>query len=173
MNLDIAPWAGVDVVGSGLRLPFADESFSAVWTEAVLEHVRDPVQVVKEMYRVLRPGGWAYVEVPFLQHFHAWPNDYQRWTTEGLKVFVGACGDWRLERIGVCVGPCSAITALLADWIELLFWWGGRRTLVSDLSRLLVLVPLFPLKYLDILLARHPRAHEVASGLYLLLRKPG
>src|SRR5262245_10421557 len=38
-------------------LPFDDGSFDVVWTERVLVHVADPAAVVREMLRVVRPGG--------------------------------------------------------------------------------------------------------------------
>jgi 2-polyprenyl-6-hydroxyphenyl methylase/3-demethylubiquinone-9 3-methyltransferase len=55
---------GVLAVPSSLdtgRLAFADRSFDAVTCLDVIEHVTDPVRVMEEMARVLRPGGRAYV----------------------------------------------------------------------------------------------------------------
>lgn len=49
----------------GQRLPFADESFDAVSTLDVLEHVADREAVVSEVLRVLRPGGTWTVTVPY------------------------------------------------------------------------------------------------------------
>lgn len=43
---------------------------------------------------------------------------------------------------------------------------------MNDLARAIPLTLLLPLKYLDYLLVRNPRAHEVASGIYLLAKKP-
>ena len=37
---------------------------------------------------VLKNGGYLYLEVPFLQGFHADPYDYQRYTQVGLKKLV-------------------------------------------------------------------------------------
>ena len=44
------------------ELPFPDGSFDAVFSSSVLEHLGDPVRVLKEMLRVLRPGGLIGVQ---------------------------------------------------------------------------------------------------------------
>ncbi len=46
-------------------LPFEDGFFSWVWCSEVLEHLFDPLFVLKEIYRVLKPGGIALVTVPY------------------------------------------------------------------------------------------------------------
>lgn len=50
--------------GVGESLPFPSDSFDLVVSLAVLEHVQDVPSVVQEAYRVLKPGGYIYVEVP-------------------------------------------------------------------------------------------------------------
>lgn len=51
-------------VGVGEALPFPDARFDLVVSVAVLEHVQDTQQVVRETFRVLKPGGYAMFEVP-------------------------------------------------------------------------------------------------------------
>jgi 2-polyprenyl-3-methyl-5-hydroxy-6-metoxy-1,4-benzoquinol methylase len=51
-------------VGVGEKIPFPDASFDLVVSIAVLEHVQDVCAVVSETFRVLKPGGHAYFEVP-------------------------------------------------------------------------------------------------------------
>lgn len=48
--------------GDAHSLPFADESFDLVYCRFVLEHVADPARVLREMRRVLTPGGRAFVQ---------------------------------------------------------------------------------------------------------------
>lgn len=47
-------------VADGLNLPFADASFDVVVCSQVYEHVPDPVRLMAEIERVLRPGGLCY-----------------------------------------------------------------------------------------------------------------
>jgi ubiquinone/menaquinone biosynthesis C-methylase UbiE len=49
-------------VADGARLPFTGERFDAAVAATVLLHVADPLQVVKEMTRVIRPGGVVAVQ---------------------------------------------------------------------------------------------------------------
>lgn len=69
-----------DVQGDGAALPFADGVFDAVICAELLEHVYDPRAVVREMQRVLKPGGRLLITVPFLVQIHGDPDDYGRYT---------------------------------------------------------------------------------------------
>lgn len=46
------------------RMPFENESFDVVLCNHVLEHVDDDALAMSEIYRVLKPGGWAVMQVP-------------------------------------------------------------------------------------------------------------
>ncbi|MHB8575980.1 MAG: class I SAM-dependent methyltransferase [Dehalococcoidia bacterium] len=69
------------VLGWGPRLPFADATFGAVTALDVIEHVPDHLGVLREMYRVLQPGGLLLLTVPaymFLWSRHDDLNYHQR-----------------------------------------------------------------------------------------------
>lgn len=51
------------------RFPFADASFGVVWCSEVLEHLFDPEFALREMHRILRPGGRLLVTVPYHGRF--------------------------------------------------------------------------------------------------------
>jgi glycosyltransferase involved in cell wall biosynthesis len=70
------------------EIPVDDDHFDSVFCNAVLEHVANPTEVVEEIYRVLKPGGYLYLCIPFLQPEHLDPTDFQRYTKDGLRKLV-------------------------------------------------------------------------------------
>jgi len=47
-----------------MQIPFADNSFDVIYCSHVLEHVPDDRRAMRELFRVLKPGGWAILQVP-------------------------------------------------------------------------------------------------------------
>ncbi|MEA2660915.1 MAG: hypothetical protein QOH08_487 [Chloroflexota bacterium] len=62
-NLRRSGLQGDALFGDALALPFADASFDLVLSGGLLEHFREPGQVIREMARVLRPGGLFYADI--------------------------------------------------------------------------------------------------------------
>jgi SAM-dependent methyltransferase len=91
VNLEIVDYPTTDVLGIGESLPFADATFDAALSLAVLEHVRDPFRCVAELARVVRPGGNVYAAVPFLQPYHGYPHHYFNMTLTGLESLFDEC----------------------------------------------------------------------------------
>jgi ubiquinone/menaquinone biosynthesis C-methylase UbiE len=56
--------------GDAFALPFADESFDLVFHQGLLEHFRNPDDLIAENVRVLRPGGYILVDVPQRYHYY-------------------------------------------------------------------------------------------------------
>lgn len=56
--------ARADVKADITDLPFPDDSFDVILCSHVLEHVVEDRKAMRELHRVLRPGGWALVLVP-------------------------------------------------------------------------------------------------------------
>jgi SAM-dependent methyltransferase len=74
----------VDLFGTAYDIPAEAASFDCAICTAVLEHLEEPEQAVRECYRVLKPGGVAVYSVPFIWHLHEEPRDFYRFTKYGL-----------------------------------------------------------------------------------------
>ncbi len=66
-------------------MPIKDESFDCVFCSGVLEHVDDYLTALKEMTRILKPGGILLLGLPFRQALHGVPHDYWRFTEYGIR----------------------------------------------------------------------------------------
>lgn len=82
----------VDVWGTATDLPFPDGSFDTVAAFQVLEHVEEPAAMVREAFRVLRPGGVFMVTTPFMWGIHEEPRDFYRYTEYGLRYLLTSAG---------------------------------------------------------------------------------
>lgn len=74
-----------DVFGGGLELPFASCTFDTVLSTQVLEHVSQPTELLREAWRVLKPGGHLVLTAPQTNPLHEEPHDYFRYTCYGLR----------------------------------------------------------------------------------------
>ena|SRR5688572_725669 len=97
ISLEYAWTPNNSLCGDALALPFRDDSVDLILSQAVLEHVTDPDLAMREMLRVLRPGGVLYVEVAFMQPVHMAPHHYFNVTPHGLAWLLR---DWEVLECG-------------------------------------------------------------------------
>lgn len=118
------------------NMPLPNESFDTVLSAEVLEHVPDPEKALREIHRVLRPGGKLVITIPHLMYLHNEPNDFYRYTKYGLRTL--------LERVGFTVEylqPSGSIFSFLqgilaTSAIGMAYGIPGVWTVVFTLSKL-------------------------------------
>ncbi len=126
-----------DVVCSALGLPFAADAFDTVVSTEVLEHVPDPLLALREMRRVLKPGGCLILSTPMYWPRHDVPCDFFRYPYDGLLHLVNESG-LQLTRLfnrgrsyaflGQVVQHVHPIPGRAASWlINRFFLWCDRR----------------------------------------------
>jgi SAM-dependent methyltransferase len=90
-------------------IPVEDGRYDAVLCTQVLEHVPDPLKALKELHRVLVPGGTLWLSTPFYFQEHEQPYDYFRFTQFGLRYLLEQAGfhECRIEWLGGYYGTLS------------------------------------------------------------------
>jgi SAM-dependent methyltransferase len=83
-TLDIGEESGADHIGPADRTGLPDSTFDLVLCTQVLEHVARPLDVLREVRRILTPRGMFLFSVPHVWFFHPHPADYWRFTQQGV-----------------------------------------------------------------------------------------
>lgn len=144
------------------NIPFQEETFDCVIAQAVLEHVVDPQQCVSEIYRVLKPGGIVYSEIPFMQQVHGGVYDFTRYTLSGHRRLFR-----RFEQIqaGALAGPG---TALGWSYMYFLFSLFGYTDSLKLFLKFFARITGFWLKYFDYLTIKNRRSIDGASVTFFI-----
>ncbi len=87
------PYAPLDYVADATAIPVADSSFDAVLCTEVLEHVPEPIAVIREISRTLRPGGRVFITAPLGSGLHQQPyHFYGGYTPHFYRKFLSEAG---------------------------------------------------------------------------------
>ena len=158
LNFEYIKFELADAYGDIHALPFQDETFGIVHSQAVFEHVADPFSAARELLRVTKPGGIVLTEVAFLQPLHAVPFHFFNMTLWGVEELFRDCeiiaSDW--------FGPLSDTVAWLLD--------AARLTQKVEPERLDRIRSEF--REFDTLMS-HDDLKPVASGVHIAARKAG
>jgi hypothetical protein len=91
LGIDLREGAGVDLVLDltgelrDIHEKLGGLLFGTIFCLSVLEHCEQPFRMADNLTQLLEPGGALCVSVPFAWKFHGYPNDYWRFTQEGVK----------------------------------------------------------------------------------------
>ncbi|MBI2041620.1 MAG: class I SAM-dependent methyltransferase [Candidatus Nealsonbacteria bacterium] len=168
INMDIHAYHNVDIVGDIYNLPFAENEADAVICDQVLEHLNNPDRALLEMARALKPGGLIYIAVPFVAGYHSSPDDYYRFTKNGLEATMESAGFLKLKS-GIRHGPTSGFLSVFNQWLAMIFCFGSDKT--YQLWLIIFTALTFPLKFLDYLFYRYGPAENIAFSFYYLGKK--
>jgi SAM-dependent methyltransferase len=138
-----------DLQGTVEALPVADGSFDVVLCTQVLEHADDPAAAVRELARVVAPGGRVLASTHGTAVYHPAPNDYWRWTHTGLEQLFTRNADWSGVTVRPGAGTAACLALLLGTYVDLAaqkvharplgypFVWtlNGAGALIDGLSR--------------------------------------
>lgn len=167
INLDLTYYSNVNLIGDATGLPIRDECMDMIILKNVLEHIKSPQMALNEIERVLKKGAYLYVKIPFLQPFHAVPDDYQRYTKNGMKKLFK---NYKELEFGVSVGPGSMMSWLLREYLAILTSFGDQK-----LYRINVFIwgwLTFWIKYSELLFRNNPMSSRIASAFYGIFQKP-
>jgi SAM-dependent methyltransferase len=114
------------------QVPVPDGHFDTILCNAVLEHVENPEEAMREMYRVLKKGGHLILAVPFLQPEHKVPTDFQRYTKDGL-IRLATVHGFEVTEVRGLFTVYTTIYWILWEWLQL------KKTMGYRLLRLMIL----------------------------------
>lgn len=159
-NQDIFEDKHIHFVSPLDKIPVEDGFFDAIICNAVLEHVENPVEVIKEFWRVLKSEGSLYLCIPFMQPEHKVPTDYQRYTVDGIQKLVTDRG-FKVEKIEGLHTVYHTLGWIVQEWLSV------KKTPSYILLRL-ILYPILRYK------SKHSQTyvHRLASAYRVLAKKP-
>lgn len=155
-----------DLLWDGSTIPLPAQSVDSAMATEVLEHCPDPAAILAEAYRVLRPGGFFFLTVPFLWPLHDVPHDEYRYTPFAMERLLRTAGFHDVKLV-----PLGGWNASLAQMLGL---WAVRSPMTPRRRALAKRLALPVVKYL----LKHdripdPMSNPMITGLVGTARKPG
>jgi len=123
-----------DITWDGIVMPFESNSFDCAFGTEVLEHCPEPEIVLKEVYRVLKPGGIFFFTVPFLWNLHEVPNDEYRYTPFSLRRHLNNSGFNHID-LKASGGWHASMAQMLGLWVRRSNIPENKRNILSAISK--------------------------------------
>lgn len=147
---DIDNLEHIDKVADVHSLHYQDNSFDSIVAFEVFEHLENPYKASREIYRVLSKNGSAYISIPYMFRIHADPNDFTRFTYNGLLKLFSQFKSIEINTLGSSFHVISDIITTRAKFLA------GLRFI----NHLLALYG-----------ARPKKSYDCPSGYFALLKK--
>lgn len=114
IGIDVSHNEKVDVVIDPSKpYPFDDNYFDCILCTQVLEHIQNLDHTIMEIDRVLKPGGFIIITVPFIYNEHG--KDYHRFSTNGITALFNNYRVIKLDKQG---GIGSTVGTLVLNWCD-------------------------------------------------------
>jgi ubiquinone/menaquinone biosynthesis C-methylase UbiE len=128
--------SNIEIYASADLLPLKNQTFDFVIISQVLEHLENPGEALKEIFRILNPKGHVFVSWPFLYPIHEEPRDFYRYTVYGMSHLAEQAG-FIIESIIPTTGFWISIFCLISKHL-----YSKSRLLYQLLLPLLLLLKL-------------------------------
>ena len=102
LTMDLVKGREIKVTADAHYLPLRDHCLDYILCTSVIEHLEDPSRSISEMSRCLKSNGTLLLSTCFIYPFHRSPNDYYRFTAEGLLLLLEKHGfkDVKIIKLG-------------------------------------------------------------------------
>ncbi len=97
------------VISEDEKIPLKDYSQNLILSTQVLEHIKNPDFYLRECARLLGEKGLLILSTHGIWPYHAYPDDYNRWTRNGLERLIKKHGFTILKSYPI-LGPFAAVT---------------------------------------------------------------
>jgi SAM-dependent methyltransferase len=171
VGVDVQDNPNADMVGAVESLPVDDGSFDIVLCTQVLEHVDDPALAVRELCRVVAPGGRVLASTHGVMLYHPNPQDLWRWTHTGLRRLFESEATWASVTVEPGAGSAACVGMLLGNYLHLL----AKRGHAARLARPAIGALNAVAAVLDrrVSLLRDPVPGALFANLHVVAVKPG
>jgi len=122
-----------EVTWDGRRIPLPNGAVDSALATEVLEHCPEPLQVMSEVARVLKPGGFFLLTVPFLWPLHDAPYDEFRYTPFSLERLLSQAGFQQIS-VRALGGWDASLAQMLGLWVRRRPMQEGTRRVVQRLA---------------------------------------
>jgi 2-polyprenyl-3-methyl-5-hydroxy-6-metoxy-1,4-benzoquinol methylase len=175
LKTELPPIPGLSQVqGDALSVPLVGATFDVIFCASLIEHVADPLRLVKEIERLLKPGGVAYVSFPpyySIKGGHEYSPFHYLGQKAALRIVRHKRGmpDW-VDQLYHATDQVTSFSNLYRGWGLFIMTIGKFKRLLRQTSFILVDMST---RYLPVSFIRWPLAGEFLTWhAQFLLRKP-